>query len=1772
MEILSNNHKKLQKAIGIIISIIMSVQLVMPTSLVRADDSNFITNVTITDLDGAPLGEKVDVKQSIKIFFEYKFDSSIYKPGVKYNIKFPIEIKSEETQYEIMVRDIKIGKEIKLGTFFLDNNGNGSIEFEDFGDKSLKASGNFVITTGFNGDAIGDGGKKKVTFTVGAKNTDIMIDFDTNSSKDDPDKATITKEATSYDRMANEVTWTIKVDAKETPKSGLYIVDTLGNTKINKDNSKYPRQEFYEDSLYVNGVKADPSTYSFEGGKLKYNLPDNITGVTTITVKSKLLKLFFEQDDASKINDKDKFRTANNGVELFQNNKKISEATANKDIPILWVDKIGLYNIHNRTIDWTITLNNYGETIRNFSLSDIIVSSGKSTIKKKVIKDGKEVDELVYLSSGETTFVDGSLKIVGENDEELPEEIKKGLIFDVQTKTITFKGNYDRVIKIKYSCSIPEDVYTKEAAMNYKNIAEYSAENLNKDSVVVNVPIDGRLIYKDNGKYKDQKTGEIPQTYNPATHELIWRIIVNLNLLELDNTKITDIIPDDQEYVEGSLESTIVLGGNILPYKGKCDVDYNNDTRILTCDLGDLKEKVYLTYRTKIKDKNIYGNNFDLLSAKDRTFSNTATISTDFISIKPSYTATQTLKDVSILKKTGIDYDYNTNYVTWKVEINATGYRKEGTETIVYPDITHAKLTDDIPSNQEYVDGSFTIDNEADISGFKYIKSTSGDTSKSGTLIYDFGSNTINKKYTITYKTKIIDEDFFNPAENGGKEKNIVENSAKLEGDELADGGIVAKGSEEIECSAIQKDFNYEKSKNKITWKILVNNNKLDLLDGEIQDIIPEGLDVNMSSLKLYRVDIKKDPTTGKFGADEDTKVEVPLLDKYITFNEKTRALKVGIKDMKNYTYLLEFVTMLNTSVLDKNIKSITNNASFNGTVLSGGNSATVDDVKYVKVEGEGKIETNDIIIKKIDADTGEPIEGAKFMLFDSEDNVVSKESATNEKGEVTFKSVILNKNYKVKEVEAAPGYFLDPNDTNSKFVMLTTEDLDTGKIVEWTNSKAKGSITLTKVNAENIIEKLSGAEFAVYKDVNNNGKYDKGIDTFVDNLIESDKNKGVYSLENIVAGSYLVKEIKAPDKFVLDDNYYPANIKENGQKVNIETSSGKFFGNMPIRGILSISKVDFKDNTKKLPGAEFEIYKDVDKDGKFNVDVDKFVKKLSGTTGEYGDSSILYGSYLIKESKAPLGYNIDSTYYPFSISVNNQKFVLENEENTGVFTNRKILGSIEINKVDKDDTTKKLQNSEFELYKDVDKNGKYDVGIDEYYSTISNVTGEYFKSNLEYGSYLIRESKAPEGYVRDKNYYDFEINEEGQNVVISNNNDGNFVNEKIKGSVKISKIDADDSSLILSGATFEVYKDVDKDGKFNADKDILVGSLKDNDGIYTLDNLEYGSYLVKETAAPLGYDKDENYYPFEVVNDGEEKIIENEKDKGFVNKKVDTSVGVTKVDKDDNSIKLPGATFTLYEDVDKDGKLDLNKDKFISNLEESNGLYYKNHLLNGSYLIQETTSPKGYVIDSKVYPFEISDDNKKVVIYNNEDTKLFENEIIKGKVEINKVDSEDTNIKLTGAKFKIYKDVNNNGVYDEGIDEYYRNFNELSGYYYVDDIPYGSYLVKETTAPNGYELDSNYYVFSILENDVVVKVENEPGKGFTNNKIQNTVNTKDDLNNVESTNKLVNKADEKVIGTSSSTGDEFNKILYTIIIITSLFVVGIGILQYTRRKKENNN
>ena len=110
-------------------------------------------------------------------------------------------------------------------------------------------------------------------------------------------------------------------------------------------------------------------------------------------------------------------------------------------------------------------------------------------------------------------------------------------------------------------------------------------------------------------------------------------------------------------------------------------------------------------------------------------------------------------------------YDGFKNEITWNIEFN-----KENIS------LKSVNIIDDIPLGQEYIEGSATIDNGADISGFSYV-SVANDSNKAGTLIYNFQGE-INKKHIISFKTKISDSRIL--MENQGKSINLY-NSAILD-------------------------------------------------------------------------------------------------------------------------------------------------------------------------------------------------------------------------------------------------------------------------------------------------------------------------------------------------------------------------------------------------------------------------------------------------------------------------------------------------------------------------------------------------------------------------------------------------------------------------------------------------------------------------------------------------------------------------------------------------------------------------------------------------------------------------------------------------------------------------------------------------------------------------------------------------------------------------------------------------------------------------------
>lgn len=215
------------------------------------------------------------------------------------------------------------------------------------------------------------------------------------------------------------------------------------------------------------------------------------------------------------------------------------------------------------------------------------------------------------------------------------------------------------------------------------------------------------------------------------------------------------------------------------------------------------------------------------------------------------------------------------------------------------------------------------------------------------------------------------------------------------------------------------------------------------------------------------------------------------------------------------------------------------------------------------------------------------------------------------------------------------------------------------------------------------------------------------------------------------------------------------------------------------------------------------------------------------------------------------------------------------------------------------------------------------------------------------------------------------DIEDEGQTVKIL----------PLHGSIMTTKVNADDPTDKISGATFGVYSDADGDGIFNAKTDKLVGTLQEGDtGVYTLDSLPYGKFFLHEDKAPEGFVQDNIYYPFEIKEDGQTVNFETVPGKDFPNKPIKGTVTTTKVDATNPQHKLSGAVFEIYRDADGDGRYTEGVDTLIGRMDEiETGFYSLSNLVYGKYLIYEAQAPANFVRDTIYYPFSITEDGQTV-------------------------------------------------------------------------------------------------------------------------------------------------------------------------------------------------
>ena len=333
--------------------------------------------------------------------------------------------------------------------------------------------------------------------------------------------------------------------------------------------------------------------------------------------------------------------------------------------------------------------------------------------------------------------------------------------------------------------------------------------------------------------------------------------------------------------------------------------------------------------------------------------------------------------------------------------------------------------------------------------------------------------------------------------------------------------------------------------------------------------------------------------------------------------------------------------------------------------------------------------------------------------------------------------------------------------------------------------------------------------------------------------VITLDENGHGKAISDLPMGSYYVQEISTNSAYLKDDTKYPVVFEYAGQetaRVSITANEGEAIENDLNYGAVSGKKYDEDGNA--LGGALIGIFKTGTEE--FTAET-AIQTTTSADDGSFSFEKVPYGTWIIREIESPTGFVLSDEEIPVTIGSVDELVEVE-------LVNEFITGSIELTKVDEDYPDNKLTGAVFEVYADKNGDGKLDDG-DKLLGEMAELgDGVYQMSDLRYGKYLVRETKAPEGFLLDTNVYPVSIEEDGKIYTVENEAGVGFINAAQKGSLKIVKTSSDGK---VEGFSFRVTgKDYDQTFTTDANGEILIEGLR------------IGEYTVSEVSddASAGY------------------------------------------------------------------------------------------------------------------------------------------------------------------------------------------------------------------------------------------------------------------------------------------------------------------------------
>lgn len=437
------------------------------------------------------------------------------------------------------------------------------------------------------------------------------------------------------------------------------------------------------------------------------------------------------------------------------------------------------------------------------------------------------------------------------------------------------------------------------------------------------------------------------------------------------------------------------------------------------------------------------------------------------------------------------------------------------------------------------------------------------------------------------------------------------------------------------------------------------------------------------------------------------------------------------------------------------------------------------------------------VVVTKEDSEDRSALIGAVFELLD-ENGEILDEAETNSKGFAIFKDIPANNGETLilREKKEPYGYILNEEDTS---IVIK----DKTERVTVTNDRKLGAIKVHKVNDLDRNISVNGATYEL-RDINGNVIDSKITDT-----------NGELIFTDVKWGKYTVVETESPEGYKLSTREYKVIVDKDTVQKEINVLAVDEQEDCYLH-LVKYEK-DTKGNETKVPlsGVTFELVKEVDgKDDRIGLYV-------TDKNGEINVGELSYGKYYFREYSVPKGYEkyTEKIWAELTPSNRDIKVTVYNQRKTGsiLITKRDNLGNM-------------VEGCTFTLY-DVDGNELGNINTDKY--------GVAQFENLEWGEYIVSETYAPKYYNIINGAEFINISNREQNITLD------WMNETVKGSVRLTKYGESIGGERLSGAYYTLYKD---DGS-------VVGTYcTDGNGEIIVDYLEWGAYYFKEVEPPSGY------------------------------------------------------------------------------------------------------------------------------------------------------------------------------------------------------------------------------------------------------------------------------------------------------------------------------